>query len=345
MIPTYTDGHCHLLTYGDFANGIVPILAKVLYHSTPRNKFIKAMRLLARGLDNDDIERIANLLDLFGETTEGQFKKLKQLDPPGTTYCVITIDQQYMGRGNVPTPYHHQIAKVCRLIDKGEPIKLFVHIDPRREDYLKLLTIYREYISGVKQYNYMGYFPYDPLLDSLYHQCELHNWPVVFHCSPHNINWYGGKDINNRLRSSIFPLYKTRNTPKYKSMNFSNPSGMINVALRHPNVNFIVEHLGGKSEAEAYWRGEEGTWTGLLAYAAETLDNLYLGTSYTTYSKAMYLLIGQLYNRIPNKLIWGRDFPVSKMVSGLHQTTIELRKEIGEAQFLHIANNINKLIR
>lgn len=343
-LKTKIFGHEHLVIIGHCADGIIPILAKLLAWAGFRKRLIKLLRNIMFWSDTDDLDRAANFLLSAGKTAKELFKELKSYGNAGDEYVIITIDQEFMGRGDVPIPYRKQIQDVCDMIDAGEPIKLFVHIDPRRKNYMALIYEFQNYISGIKMYNYMGYFPYDIRLQPLWRKCAKMGWPVVFHCSRGNINWYGGKDIDNILKHSLFPLLETGKSNKEKSMNFSNPKGMIMVARDNPDVNFIIEHLAGKEDAEAYWRGEKGTWTEEVVDAAEELDNLYIGTSFTTYTKPMFLLVKQLIKRIPTKLIWGTDFNVNKSVAGLDTYVIDMRRELGDDDFYLIANNMRPLL-
>lgn len=337
-------GHEHLVTLDDIAQGIIPVVAKLLHKAGFRESLAKTLRKVFFWSDTDDLDRIANFLLSVGLSRKDLFKRLKTFGNTGDEYVIITIDQEFMGRGKVPKSYRQQILEVTELIDAGEPIKLVVHIDPRRKNYMGLLYEFENYISGVKMYNYMGYFPYDIRLQPLWKKCAKKKWFVVFHCSPGNINWYGGKDIDMLLKHSKYPLYKTGKSNKEKSKNFGNPLGMINVAIDNPKVNFIIEHLGGKEEAEKYWRGEKDTWTELLIEAATENPNIYLGTSFTTYTKPMQMLVGQVLKRLPKQLIWGCDYNVCESEAFVTDYTQELRKEIGDENFYMIANNIRKLL-
>lgn len=337
--------HEHLINITHVGDKIIPVLAKLIYRTTPRKIFRKILHNIIFWTDKDELDRIANMLENMGKTQEENWNELKTWMSKGDEAWILTIDQEFMERGKVPTPYRQQIKEVCDLIDKGEPIKLFVHIDPRRSDFMSLIKEFQEYICGIKMYPYMGYFPYDIRLNPLWRKCESEKWPVIWHCSPTNINWYGGKDIDKILKHSMFPLIHKKNNNKHKSTNFSNPKGIIEVAKITPNVDHVIAHLGGGEEVERWLNGEKETFTEEIIFGCEEYENIYTDTAFTCYNKKMFEAARVILKRIPKKVIFGTDFSMNKSVAYMKNYVVDFRKYLGDKLFYQMSKNASKLVK
>ena len=337
--------HEHLITLEHLADRIIPILSKLLFRRPMSLKILKRLLRIANPFsDEDDLERIANFLSNTNKTQAENWFELKQWMSKGDEACVLTICQDHMGRGEVPIPYRQQVREVCDLIDKGEPIRLFLHLDPRMPNMMGNFWEFQSYISGIKMYPYMGHFPYDINLNPLWRRCEKFGYPVIWHCSPTNINWYGGKDIDKILKKSLFPLIHTKNNNKHKSTNFSNPLGIIKVAKSTPNINHIIAHLGGKEEVEKWVDGKD-SFTKTIIEACIDLPNVYVDTSFTVHNEKMFDAVLQILKIVPeHKIIWGTDFYMNKSVADMKNYVIDFRNYIGDDKFNRISSNMSKLI-
>jgi len=344
-------GHEHIITAENLGKNVIPILSRIILKDLPRKVIIKILRTLNPCTHKDDLDRIANFIINLGKTQEENFKELKSYYPIGTEFNILTIDQTYMGAGELITPFEDQIQEVVNLIKYDEKIKMFLHIDCRRPQYIDLINRYGNKISGFKVYNYMGTFPYDINYEPMYHYAAKKNKPIIFHCSRGNINFYRGKDIDKRLRASHYSLFKTKNNKRDKSSNFNNPLGLIEVARKNPNVNFDIAHMGGVDEIKKFIDDNEinilfnpiletkpiseYSWTYQILKACITLPNLFTDTSFSCYTEEFQLLIKALFKHdtLCHKILYGTDFHMNKSVAYMKNYVEDFVNVVGQTIF------------
>lgn len=351
--------HEHLLLFKDVGKKVIPVIGKLVGKTVSRKILVFILQITNPRTHKDDIERYANFITAMFKTREELWKELKTYGEEDDEYCILTIDQEFMGAGEIPYPYEKQIQDIVDLIKKGEKIKLFVHIDCRRPFYTNILERYKKYISGLKFYNYMGTFPYDPGYNAAYKMAEENSWPCLFHCSRQNINWYRNNDIDTRLRQSHYVLYNsdTHISNKEKSMNFSNPQGFIEIANERPNNNIWIAHMGGYEEMDKFIENNEidilfnlklqtksdreysFTFQILKAIIENKHKNIWTDTSFTFMEEKYYNILRQLMKHpiLSERILFGTDFPVNKTVADMKAYINSLKKAIGIFNFDHIS--------
>jgi len=352
MVKTF--GHEHLIVYGDTAKHVVPILNRIVGRKLGRWIVVKLLCIANPSTHKDDIERLANLIMAMSKTRKELFAELEGYGGDKDLFQILTIDQSYMGAGKTPTEYEDQIIEIVNLIKEGKRIKMYLHIDCRRNCYIDLLNKYKKYISGLKFYNYMGTFPYDINYNPAYHFAKENNLTCIFHCSRGNINYYRGKDIDRRLNDSHYALYKTRSTNKEKSMNFSNPQGMLDVA-RDTGVEVQIAHLGGYEEFDKFITDKEYevlfnktkqtkpdymySFSFQILKGCIELENVYTDTSFTCYKPLYHEMVRllMLHPILKHKIRFGTDFPVNKTVAEMKNYLEDFKRGIGTINFDYIS--------
>lgn len=309
------NAHMHLININHVGKNLIPLIVRMAKNKNTRKFLINVLRAVDPLSKTDDIERLANFVESMGKTQRDKMNEIMTQYPKGTLFASLTIDHTYVGAGKPSVSYEEQIEGVVNLIKIGYPIHMYLHIDARRPDYFELIKKYKKYITGIKMYNLMGYFPYDIRLSPLYNWCSDNGKPIIFHCSPENINYYRGDDIDRILNNSHYPLTKGKNN-REKSSNFNNPLGIIEVAKEYGEVNMMISHLCGIEEVRKYIVGEK-SWTTIGIQGCLENKNVFLDTSFVACEPAIYKLIDLLLETpiIEDKLCYGDDFDPNKSVA------------------------------
>jgi hypothetical protein len=155
------------------------------------------------------------------------------------------------------------------------------------------LTELREYLQegsvrGLKLYpGYQPFYPSDPALEPVYSLAEEYDVPVMIHTGD---------------------TY----SPKGK-VKFSHPLNIDEVAVDHPNVNFVICHVGNPWVRDCM----EVVYKNSNAYT--DISGLVLGNFSDRFEKFMRTQIQEmlLYGVQPEKVLYGTDWPISEMDSYL----------------------------
>ncbi len=138
-------------------------------------------------------------------------------------------------------------------------------------------------IKGLKIYpGYYYTYPNDKRYNAFYHLAEKYKIPVIIHCGD---------------------TYKKEALVKY-----AHPLNVDDVAVRFPNVNFIIAHMGNPwilDAAEIIYKNDN-------VYA--DLSGLFIGNKDSKFTKNKVL---EAFDYIDNydKLIYGSDWPLVNMKS------------------------------
>ncbi|HEX9657505.1 MAG TPA: amidohydrolase family protein [Bacteroidota bacterium] len=157
----------------------------------------------------------------------------------------------------------------------------------------ELLEEIRQYINegvvkGLKLYpGYESFFPYDPKLAPVYQLAEECDVPVMIHSGD---------------------TY----TPKGK-VKFSHPLHIDEVAVDHPNVNFVICHVGNPWIRDCM----EVVYKNKNVYT--DISGLVLGNFSDRFESYMRKQLQEmlLYGVQPDKVLFGTDWPISSMESYL----------------------------
>ena len=157
----------------------------------------------------------------------------------------------------------------------------------------ELLDELREYLQdgsvrGLKLYpGYQPFYPSDPKLEPVYALAEEFQVPVMIHSGD---------------------TY----SPKGK-VKFSHPLNIDEVAVDHPNVNFVICHVGNPWVRDCM----EVVYKNSNAYT--DISGLVLGNFSDRFEKFMRTQIQEmlLYGVQPEKVLYGTDWPISEMDSYL----------------------------
>jgi predicted TIM-barrel fold metal-dependent hydrolase len=267
---------------------------------------------------------------------------LKKYDNVDWGVNILTVDFEQMQRGKVKKDLKDQIETAIYIKSKypAEQVKVFMGVDPNRKGLYELIAQYLPYIDGFKIYCYNGgFFPYDENLDLFYQIAESNNKPVIYHCSYTNINYYGGKDIKERLKKSLFPLLKPKkDNNKFLSTNFCNPLGFEVIAKRYPKLMIQIAHWGGNDSFNTD-RNFTNTVTRLICL----YENVFADISFFCHDlEACKFIVdtARFLGRM-NKVIFATDYFMSESVTNL-DTMFQIKELLTPEEWEQITTNFDR---
>jgi predicted TIM-barrel fold metal-dependent hydrolase len=193
----------------------------------------------------------------------------------GIKIVSLSIDMDYMSDPDKkPTQdFNSQIQEIYKL-KKEYPDTLFPFygVDPRNPDIGKmenlLAALKSNAFAGIKLYPPNGFFPFDPRLDKLYAYAEVHNIPIMTHCTRGG-SYYIGKDVwavipdNPPSLNPTHPImpkiinriaaYKNASDKAFRDNAracnlFTHPENYLPVLDKYPNLKLCIAHMGGDIE-------------------------------------------------------------------------------------------------
>jgi predicted TIM-barrel fold metal-dependent hydrolase len=298
---------------------------------------------------NDQFRKYRKFIEIGKYDSQKEiFDECRKYYPANSKFIVISMDMAYMDAGKVPGSYKDQLAELASLKQiYGDCVMPFVHIDPRRKDYMDLLKrcIEEWGFKGIKIYPNLGYFPYDPRLTTMYEYAELHDLPIIAHCSPynptHNKGWPW--EIKALLTGSKIPLDLHTNSRKRLCSNFANPLNYQFVLNDYKKLRICLAHFG----SEYYWNKyldypeDKGNWFTIIREMLETHKNLYSDISYTLNNRNFFPMLKILLAdpKIKNQILFGSDYYMVESVASERRFGVDLRGYLGEDDFRIIAHD------
>ncbi len=241
--------------------------------------------------------RYINIVRYAGRDRQATvFNDLEQQYPVGTKFVVLPMDMEYMGAGEVESPYPEQMNDLLTLKENNESTCYpFVFVDPRRiqehgEVFLNLNTSnpdkivledcqVKEYLDGgccgIKIYPALGYYPFDKNLLALWLYCSQNDIPITTHCSIGPV-FYRGKLIDLGKDYDVHPIfdevYEKNNKTKEEIIgqlrfhelknkefqkNFTHPLNYL-CLLHKPLLNKVVETFDKDGDLKTLFGYENG---------------------------------------------------------------------------------------
>lgn len=328
----------HIFLKGHFPENMIPYIPDFIEYRIKDSILIRfALRALNPFKSNTQLDWYANFLAIEDKSYNAQVKayetQMKKHLPECEGFTILTVDFEFMERGKVELDLVDQLERAI-LVKNSHPagtVKVYMGIDPRRPELIKLVNKYIHQIDGFKMYLYNGFFPYDPYLKTVYEIAEQYNLEVLFHCSNTNINYYGGKDINELLKASKFPLLPNRKGNKELSTNFCNPLGIVHVAWMNPNVNFRIAHFGGDDMISDYIKGNNmySNYTAVIIDSLRFMNNVTTDFAFICNNRKSMIFLSNLcieYPEIQNKIKFGLDYYMIETAGGISVAADNIRE-------------------
>lgn len=341
--------NCHIHTFRevDIPEKILPFaLVKLLKTKVGLALIGKLLKGIIPFTSEEAIERYVRFIEIgrLG-SQEKIFLECAKYYPKDTGFIILSMDMAFMGAGKVPRPYLLQLQELADLKQKYPRVVPFIHIDPRRNNYLELLkTSVEEWgFGGVKLYPPLGYFPYDEDMFPVYEYCEEKNIPVLTHCSPYNPVYFKGskKELHKLLSKSKESIVLTGKKRKELTLLFTHPKNYLHVIEKFNKLRICFAHYG----SEYYWNkflhnpDEEENWLTIINRLMQEHENFYTDFSFTLNNTKFFPLLKVLLAdpEIRPKVLFGSDYYMVQTKTDERRFGLELRAYLGEELFKVIA--------
>jgi len=339
--------HIHIFEDKDVPRKFLPLgLVRILASKPGFNLIAKLLNNINPFSNNDLFNRYLKFVKI-GKLGSQQkvFENCQRYYPRDTKFAVLSMDMAYMKAGKVPRPYREQLKELADLTKKYPQVIPFVHIDPRRKNFLDLLkeSVEKWNFKGVKLYPPLGYFPYDKRLYQVYEYCVNQNLPIIAHCSPYNSVHYRGrkKNLKKLLSESKIPIDTKGHTKKDLCANFSNPKNWEYVLNDFKTLKVCLAHFG----SEYFWEefihnpGNADNWFVLIKDMIPRHENLYTDISFTLNRQEYFPLLKVLLSntKLNKKILFGSDYYMVETKTTERHFGLDLRAYIGETSFKAIA--------
>jgi predicted TIM-barrel fold metal-dependent hydrolase len=342
--------NCHIHTFlgKDVCRRYLPLGLVRILASTPGFQFIAFfLNLFNPVTSNDQFRRYRKFIEIsrYGDQKE-VFEECRKFYPVNSKFVVASMDMKYMNAGKVPRPYIDQLKELAELKRiYSDFILPFVHLDPRRPEMMDILKkcVEEWHFAGIKIYPSLGYFPYDARLRPMYEYAEMHDLPVISHCSPFNPTYNKGwpYEIKAMLSESKIQLDIDTCNRKRLCSNFSNPLNFPFVMDEFKKLRICLAHFG----SEYYWTQfldhpeDKDSWFTIIKDLMEKYPNLYSDISYTLNNPGFFPLLKVLLSdpKINSQILFGSDFYMVEFKTTERRFGIDLRGYLGEENFKNIA--------
>jgi uncharacterized protein len=341
--------HIHTFTEEDIPEMFIPFALVKLLKTKIGFKIITG---LLKGLipfnSEDEIERYAHFIEIGRMGSQEKiFLDCAKYYPKNTGFIILAMDMAFMGAGKVPRPYHLQLQELAEMKNKYPNVTPFIHVDPRRKNYLELLkTSVEDWgFRGVKLYPPLGYFPYDEDMFPVYEYCEEKNIPVLAHCSPFNPVYFKGsnKELHKLLSKSKDSIVHTGKKRRELTMHFTHPENYLHVIEKFKKLRICLAHYG----SEYYWDkflhkpNEPDNWLTIINRILQEYENFYADISFTLNNIKFFPLLKVLLSdpKISSKVLFGSDYYMVQTRTDERRFGLELRAILGEEMFKTIAED------
>ncbi len=339
--------HIHIFRDRDVPVRFLPLSLVRILSTKP------GFRIMARLLNNlnpfSDDDVFNRYLKFINTGRQGSQEKIfnccREQYPVGSKFVVLPMDMAFMGAGDVRRPYREQLEELAALAKDTEDILPFIHVDPRRKEYMDLLkeAVEQWQFKGVKLYPPLGYFPFDKRLDPVFKYCVLKGLPVVTHCSPYNAVHFKGKkkELKKLLQKSDNPAILLNGSKKELCSQFVNPRNYRSVLDRFPGLKICLAHWGSSYYWEKFFShpAEKNNWFVIIRDMIAEYPGLYTDISFTLSKKEYFPLLKILLHdqSINNKVLFGSDYYMVETKTEERRFSTDLRAYLGEPLFQKIA--------
>ncbi|UOQ73562.1 amidohydrolase family protein [Hymenobacter cellulosilyticus] len=249
---------------------------------------VRVVGLLGKRFRLPLLTRYAAFLDIGSGVSQVSLfeKQLLPHYPPGTRFVVLALNMDHMSAGQATLNYESQLWQLLEVRKRHPDTCLpFLCIDPRMGSAEQNLAFVKKWLCrgfvGLKLYPSLGFFPFDERLDLVYEYAQLHQVPVLTHCSRGGIYYQG--ELTHQLRwpqlpADLLPQIHAANPPfklgdnslplpvkpgklSFRNDHFSDlllePRLYDLVLARFPELKLCLAHYGGGDEIAAELKNPE----------------------------------------------------------------------------------------
>lgn len=231
------DGHFHAFGMEHVPKNLFGFITRFIGKNDTRLKIASWLvsHLIPSKLDS--LEKYARLLKYLALSTEDKIKiGLKRVD----LLVVLTMDFTEAKAGKIEVSFEEQLDELIYLRDvKKYPILIYMHLDPKRKDFMDLVNRYAGFVDGWKLYPALtGY----PTHDFIQWALIKYPKPVICHMNRTSPVFYQGN-----VKSMIDWKHWTSIKGSQKDMcqSFNHPYWLKVLAENNPHIPFDFSHIGG----------------------------------------------------------------------------------------------------
>ncbi len=338
--------NCHIHTFKeeDIPRKFLPLgLVRILATREGFALVGRVLNYLNPFTTNDQYDRYVNFVRAGRLKSQRKiFEECRQFYPVNSKFVVLTMDMAFMRAGKVPRPYEEQLKELADLKEYYPDFILpFVHIDPRRPEYMSLLKKCVEEwgFKGIKLYPPLGIFPYDNQLDPVYEYAIEKKLPIIAHGSPYNPVHFKGsiKELKMLLSKAKTNIDLSSENRKKLCSNFTHPENYKLVFAKYPDLKICLAHFGSAHFWDKFLDkpNELGNWLNIIREMMLNYPGLYTDVSFTMYNKEFHPLLTVLLTdpNISDRILFGSDFYMNYVEAQERRFSIELRAAIGETNW------------
>ncbi|MFN3557413.1 MAG: amidohydrolase family protein [Bacteroidales bacterium] len=348
--------HIHIFKEEDVPRRFLPLgLVRIMSTTAGFNVVARVLNNINPFSSNDQFDKYVRFAEVSKfESQEAIFLNCAQHYPRETKFIVMAIDMAFMDAGKVPRNYLAQLQELSALALKyPDNIIPFIHIDPRRLDYMGLLkhattdtgnTLFQGHkctgFKGVKLYPPLGHFADDPRLTPVYEFCNTHKLPIIAHGGPESPTYFRGS------RSEIRKMMGDRYDGSIKKRiqlcgQFAHPKYYREILTQYPDVKICLAHWGSENSWKNYLNNplDKENWFYWIRDMIQEFPNLYTDISFTLNNPAFFaplkLLLGN--PNIRQKVLFGSDYYMVKTKRSEKWFSMDFRAFLGDDYFHQIA--------
>lgn len=341
--------HTHIFNRAVVPSKFLPFFLRPLANALERDKTAKGLQRFFAFLGKKDtallIKKFSQFLKIGDLNSQLEiFKLLQGFYPQGTRFCVLSMDMEFMGAGEVKQSFTAQLDELAAI--KQDPaykdlIYPFVFVHPERKGILALVKKYIEEndFAGLKLYPPLGYFPFDERLDQVFDYAQTNALPVTAHCARGGV-FYKGRITSAMRKHPITGMVYPEHKNKYFTDIYTDPDNYHYLFEKFPLLKVNLAHFGGFDEWQKYLQNTidsegETNWYEKVKTVLRAYKNAYTDISYTLYNPDLIPLLKLSLQdpTIKHKILFGTDFYMMEQETSEKQFSINLRAELGEELF------------
>ncbi len=345
--------HTHIFNRAIVPTNFLPFILRPIAHLLENTKTSNGIQKLLSIIGKKDtailIKKFSQFLKIGDLKSQLDiFLLLQNFYPQGTKFCVLSMDMEFMGAGNVKKNFVQQLDEIS-IIKKNplykDVILPFIFIHPERKYLLDLVKRYveEENFTGLKMYPPLGYYPFDERLDQVFLYAEKNAIPITSHCARGGV-FYKGKITSEMRKHPITGILHSERKNKYFTDIYTDPDNYEYLFAKFPNLKVNLAHFGGFDEWQLFLQNSisdtsEVNWYDKVKNVVSKYKNAYTDISYTLFNNELIPLLNMSLQdeAIKNKILFGTDYYMVEQETSEKQYCINLRSAIGEDNFRLIA--------
>lgn len=297
----------------------------------------------------DKFDYTLKMIETGGHKTQREvLLPLLNDSPKNSLHVMLTMEMNYMGAGKSRHTLEQQMEELHQLREEFTQLLLFMCIDHRNPDMMRLFNKYVVDLDwdGVKMYPSTGTMPNSIKYYPIFAKCEELGKPIITHCTYSNaVHYQGGR---KKLAELLGDKYDPKLSIKANCDKFTDPMNYEVIHKDFPNLLIDYAHLGGVDKLLAWYRdkNDKDNPVNKLRYLMRTYKGAYSDISYAATEKKIHPLITLFISEsdLKEKILFGTDYPMSLQECTLLEWSVGIRHSLGENNWNQMQQNNRKFL-